>query len=100
VLTLKASDYDAVDSKDKQEELKERFNSLITYLKAETSDVVRDGQDMSVFSLPSLMIHISVVISNRLVTSPCAIVADNYGYTANMERMMSKLFLRHPVCGR
>jgi HSP90 family molecular chaperone len=46
------------------------------------------------------MIHIPVVISNRLVTSPCAIVADNYGYTANMERMMSKSFLRHPICGR
>lgn len=31
----------------------------------------------------------TVVISNRLVTSPCAIVADQHGYTANVERMMS-----------
>jgi heat shock protein beta len=30
-----------------------------------------------------------VVISNRLVTSPCAIVADSHGYTANIQRMMS-----------
>lgn len=31
-----------------------------------------------------------VVISNRLVKSPCAIVADAQGYTANVQRMMSK----------
>lgn len=31
----------------------------------------------------------TVVISNRLVKSPCAVVADNYGYTANVQRMMS-----------
>lgn len=30
-----------------------------------------------------------VVISNRLVSSPCAIVADVGGYTANVERMIS-----------
>lgn len=31
----------------------------------------------------------TVVISGRLVTSACAIVADSYGYTANVQRMMS-----------
>lgn len=31
----------------------------------------------------------AVVISNRLVTSPCAIVADAFGYTANIEKMIS-----------
>lgn len=31
----------------------------------------------------------AVVLSNRLVTSPCAIVAESFGYTANIERMMS-----------
>jgi heat shock protein beta len=29
-----------------------------------------------------------VVISDRLVTSPCAIVADAAGYTANLQRIM------------
>ena len=31
----------------------------------------------------------SVVITNRLVTSPCAVVADSFGYTANIQRLMS-----------
>jgi len=30
----------------------------------------------------------SQVISNRLTTSPMAIVTGQYGYTANMERLM------------
>jgi len=29
-----------------------------------------------------------VVVSNRLTTSPCAIVTGTYGYTANMQRLM------------
>lgn len=32
----------------------------------------------------------SVVISNRLVESSCAIVADEHGYTANLEKLISK----------
>ena len=39
-----------------------------------------------------LIIAFSVVISNRLVTSACAIVADTLGYTANLEKLMSKPF--------
>ncbi len=31
----------------------------------------------------------TVVISNRLVTSSCAIVADESGYTANLEKLIS-----------
>lgn len=34
---------------------------------------------------------IVVVISNRLVTSPVAIVADMGGYTANYQRILGKL---------
>ncbi|KAG0149462.1 hypothetical protein CROQUDRAFT_653531 [Cronartium quercuum f. sp. fusiforme G11] len=30
-----------------------------------------------------------VVISNRLTTSPCAVVADSYAWTGNMERLMA-----------
>ena len=29
-----------------------------------------------------------IVITNRLTTSPMAIVTGTYGYTANMERLM------------
>jgi heat shock protein beta len=33
---------------------------------------------------------IIVIVSSRLVTSPCAILANDLGYTANMERMISQ----------
>ena len=39
-------------------------------------------------SLLSLTFRAIVVVSDRLVTSPCAIVADAGGYTANLERIM------------
>ncbi|KAJ3509681.1 hypothetical protein NMY22_g16215 [Coprinellus aureogranulatus] len=45
---------------------------LLDWLKSEAKDVVRD-----------------VVLSNRLVKSPCAIVAEAFGYTANVQKMMS-----------
>lgn len=38
--------------------------------------------------LASLTSYAIVVISDRLVTSPCAIVADAGGYTANVQRIM------------
>ncbi|KAJ7507789.1 heat shock protein Hsp90 [Mycena galericulata] len=58
--------------KEEKKEQEEKFRPLLKYLKNHSSEVVRD-----------------VIISNRLVTSPCAVVADNHGYTANVERMMS-----------
>ncbi|KAJ7904479.1 heat shock protein Hsp90 [Mycena olivaceomarginata] len=58
--------------KEEKEAATEKYQPLLKYLKEHSKDVVRD-----------------VVISNRLVTSPCAIVADSHGYTANIQRMMS-----------
>jgi len=60
------------EEKEEQKKLTEEYKPLLTWLKLQAGDVVRD-----------------VVISNRLVASSCAIVADMMGYTANVEKMMS-----------
>ncbi|KAF8489119.1 heat shock protein Hsp90 [Gautieria morchelliformis] len=65
-------DEDPEDEKAQLLALTEKFQPLITWLKNETSSVVLD-----------------VTLSNRLVTSPCAIVAQMFGYSANMERLMN-----------
>ncbi|TCD70817.1 hypothetical protein EIP91_001507 [Steccherinum ochraceum] len=65
-------DLDAEEEKERQKELTEEYQPLLDWLKKEASEVVRD-----------------VVISNRLVASSCAIVADRHGYTANLEKMMN-----------
>lgn len=65
-------DEDAEEEKARQEKLKETYEPLLKYLKEESKDVVLD-----------------VLLSNRLVASPCAIVADAFGYSANMERLMA-----------
>lgn len=41
------------------------------------------------FANEPFLSNFTVVISNRLVTSPCAIVADEMGYTANVEKLIS-----------
>ena len=64
-------DEDPEDEKERQQELTETYKPLLDWFKKEVQGIVRN-----------------VVISNRLVTSPCAIVADTYGYTANMEKML------------
>ncbi|KAJ7283667.1 Hsp90 protein-domain-containing protein [Mycena rebaudengoi] len=65
-------DLDEAEEKEQKKELEEKFQPLLLYLKNQSEAVVRD-----------------VIISNRLVTSPCAVVADSHGYTANVQRMMS-----------
>ncbi|KAG6919444.1 hypothetical protein DXG01_006327 [Tephrocybe rancida] len=63
---------DAEDEKEEQTRLTEKFKPLLDWLKVEAQDAVRD-----------------VIISNRLVKSPCAIVAETGGYTANVQKMMA-----------
>ncbi|TDL29384.1 heat shock protein Hsp90 [Rickenella mellea] len=65
-------DLDPEEEKEQHKELTERFRPLLDWLKKEAGDVVSN-----------------VVISNRLVTSPCAIVADVMGYTANVEKLIN-----------
>ncbi|KAI0921744.1 hypothetical protein AcW1_004366 [Taiwanofungus camphoratus] len=62
----------ADEEKAEQKALTEEFKPLIDWLRNEAQDVIRD-----------------VVISNRLVASSCAVVADLMGYTANVEKMMN-----------
>jgi len=65
------------EEKKKREEDKKKFEGLCK--------VVKDILDKKVEK---------VVISNRLVSSPCCIVTSQYGWTANMERIMKAQALR------
>ncbi|KAI0053625.1 HSP90-domain-containing protein [Auriscalpium vulgare] len=63
---------DPEEEKEQRETVNDKFKPLLTWIKDQAGNVVRD-----------------VIISDRLVTSPCAIVADASGYTANVQRLMS-----------
>jgi len=65
------------EEKKKQEEDKKKFEGLCK--------VMKDILDKKVEK---------VVVSNRLVSSPCCIVTSQYGWTANMERIMKAQALR------
>ncbi|XP_078516320.1 heat shock protein HSP 90-alpha [Lissotriton helveticus] len=65
------------EEKKKQEEKKAKYESLCK--------VMKDILDKKVEK---------VVVSNRLVESPCCIVTSTYGWTANMERIMKAQALR------
>ncbi|KAK7695990.1 hypothetical protein QCA50_000630 [Cerrena zonata] len=69
---LKFGDESPEEEKAELESFAEQFKPLLTWLKKEAGELVRD-----------------VIISNRLVLSSCAIVADAHGYTANVEKLMS-----------
>ncbi|KAJ9568010.1 hypothetical protein OSB04_003976 [Centaurea solstitialis] len=65
------------DEKKKQESLKEKFEGLCKVIK----DVLGDKVE-------------KVVVSDRVVDSPCCLVTGEYGWTANMERIMKAQALR------
>merc|ERR1712003_205854 len=65
------------DEKKRREELKAQFEGLCK--------VIKDILDKKVEK---------AIVSNRLVSSPCCIVTSQYGWTANMERIMKAQALR------
>lgn len=65
------------DEKKKQEELKAKFEPLCKLMK----DILGDKVE-------------KVVLSNRIDESPCVLVTSEYGWSANMERIMKAQALR------
>lgn len=65
------------DEAKKKEELQEKFEGLCKVVK----DVLGDRVE-------------KVVVSDRVVDSPCCLVTGEYGWTANMERIMKAQALR------
>jgi molecular chaperone HtpG len=65
------------DEKKKKEEQKEKFEGLCKVIK----DVLGDRVE-------------KVIVSDRVVDSPCCLVTGEYGWTANMERIMKAQALR------
>ena len=61
---------------DDQNEETPKCDKLIEFLKTTLKDKVRD-----------------VIVSKRLVESPCVLITDNWGWSANMERIMKSQVL-------
>ncbi|KAK1404930.1 Heat shock cognate protein 80 [Heracleum sosnowskyi] len=70
------------DEKKKKEELKEKFEGLCKVVK----DVLGDRVE-------------KVIVSDRIVDSPCCSVTGEYGWSANMERIMKAQALRDSSMG-
>jgi len=65
---VKLDDKDVEEDKKKAEE---EYKPLVDYLKDTLADKLE-----------------KVIVTDRLTTSPCALVSTSYGYTANMERII------------
>lgn len=69
---LQYGDEDIEQEKKDMDKFKEDYKPLVDFFVKSTKEAIKD-----------------VVISNRLVTSPCAIVVDSFGYSANMEKLLA-----------
>lgn len=90
-LMIMSTEMSPEEEKEEQARLTEKFKPLIEWLRKEVREkgAARDGQCIVVSTLVTANVSSTVVISNRLVTSSCAIVADESGYTANLEKLIS-----------
>ena len=70
---LKYGGKDPEAERKQMEEYTEQYRPLLDWFAKKTNDLFKE-----------------VIISNRLVPSPCAIVVDAYGYSANMERPLGE----------
>jgi heat shock protein beta len=62
------------------------FGPLLNWLKRELKSQVSDGTPHCSSIWMSWQ---KVVLTNRLVTSPCTIIVDSMGWSANMQRIMA-----------
>merc|ERR1712139_274277 len=76
-VTKEGLDIDDEDDKKKLEELKAEFEPLCKLMK----EVLGDKTE-------------KVIVSSRVVDSPCVLVTSEYGWSANMERIMKAQALR------
>ncbi|CAK8542489.1 unnamed protein product [Lathyrus sativus] len=75
-------DDETEEEKKKKEEKKKSFEDLCSVMK----DILGDKVE-------------KVVVSDRIVDSPCCLVTSEYGWTANMERIMKAQALRDSSMG-